>query len=138
MKSSKSDDSGENGDTTGNGDNEEEEDDDDVEDMDVSRGDRDSKASSSSARDNGRGRGASSSPAKKRKREAVKYRDDGDYDEPDSGVPQSKKRKKPLCKYGAKCYQTGVRHGEQFDHPWDVGRVHKLECANIKVEDVSF
>ena len=45
--------------------------------------------------------------------------------------------KKTVCKYRAKCYQAGARHREQFDHPWDVGGVHKLECANIKVEDVS-
>ena len=57
-----------------------------------------------------------------------------DSDEPDSRPPPSKRRKKTVCKYGAKCYQTGR---EQFDHPWDVSGVHKLECANIKVEDVS-
>ena len=61
-----------------------------------------------------------------------------DSDEPDSsGAPPSKKRKKPLCKYGAKCYQTGTRHREQFDHPWHEAGAHRLECADIKVEEVS-
>ena len=61
-----------------------------------------------------------------------------DSDEPDSsGAPPSKKRKKPLCKYGAKCYQTGTRHREQFDHPWHEAGAHRLECADIEVEEVS-
>ena len=58
--------------------------------------------------------------------------------EPDSsGAPPSKKRKKPQCKYGAKCYQTGTRHREQFHHPWHEAGAHRLECADIKVEEVS-
>ena len=61
----------------------------------------------------------------------------GDSDEPDSKPPPSKRKKKPVCKYGTRCYQTGARHREQFDHPLEVGGVHKLECANIKVEEVS-
>jgi hypothetical protein len=61
-----------------------------------------------------------------------------DSDEPDSsGAPPSKKRKKPLCKYGAKCYQSGARHREQFDHPWHEAGAHRLECADIIVEEVS-
>ena len=57
--------------------------------------------------------------------------------EPDSsGAPPSKKRKNPLCKYGAKCYQTGARHREQFGHPWHEAGTHRLECADIKVEEV--
>ena len=60
-----------------------------------------------------------------------------DSNEPDSRAPPSKKRKKPLCKYGAKCYQTSARHREQFDHPWHEAEIHRLECADIKVEDVS-
>ena len=26
-------------------------------------------------------------------------------------------KRKPLCKYGTKCYQKSVQHREQFDHP---------------------
>ena len=127
MKGSKDGDSGENGEATGNGSGEEEE-----EDMDTGGDD----TTSSSAN------GASSRPAKRKKaaiRESSRSATAAvvDSDEPDSRPPPSKRRKKTVCKYGAKCYQTGTRHREQFDHPWDVGGVHKLECANIKVEDVS-
>ena len=118
MKSSKDEDDEENGD------------DDTEEDMDL--GGTDSKTSKTSSD------GASSSRAKKRKREVA-----GDRvaaaggDEADSWASPVKRRKKPLCKYGDKCYQTGSRHREQFDHPEDVGGVHKLECADIKVKEVS-
>ena len=84
----------------------------------------------------------SSSTPRKRKKEATGATPSssgaaGDSDEPDSRAPPSKKRKKLLCKYGAKCYQTSARHREQFDHPWHEAETHKLECADIKVEDVS-
>ena len=48
--------------------------------------------------------------------------------EEDSKPPPSKKtssskkgspiKKKPVCKYGPKCFQTSTKHKEQFDHPW--------------------
>ena len=52
------------------------------------------------------------SPAKatgsKRSREEVEH----------SESPATKKRKRPVCKYGPNCYQTGSKHKEAFDHPW--------------------
>lgn len=36
----------------------------------------------------------------------------------DEDTPPSKKQRKPVCKYGAKCYQTNSKHREEFDHPW--------------------
>ena len=122
MKSSKDEDDEENGDAA--------DDDDTEEDMDL--GGTDSKTSKTSSD------GASSSRAKKRKREVAGERAAAARgDEADSGASPVKRRKKPLCKYGDKCYQSGSRHREQFDHPEDVGGVHKLECADIKVEEVS-
>ena len=35
-----------------------------------------------------------------------------------SEVPVAKKGKKPVCKYGPKCYQTGSEHKETFNLPW--------------------
>lgn len=35
-----------------------------------------------------------------------------------SEIPVAKKGKKPACKYGPKCYQTGSEHKEAFNHPW--------------------
>ena len=60
------------------------------------------------------------------------------------------KGKKPICKYGVKCYQKSHEHREKFAHPWvsptlficqhiislqddSLGHV----CAGIKVDNVS-
>ena len=61
----------------------------------------------------------------------------GVKDKPDSETPPTKKQKKLLCKYGAKCYQSSAKHKEQFEHPWHEAGTHRLECAGIKVKDVS-
>ena len=41
-------------------------------------------------------------------------------DQSDDGVgtPVAKRAKKPVCKYGPKCYQGNEKHMEEFDHPW--------------------
>lgn len=133
MKASKSDESGENGDATAGDDDEENGEGD--EDMDLGGGGREPSTST----------GGTSSGQRRRKREAIGGESSNSStaaaavgrDESGDGPPASKRPKKTPCKYGAKCYQTGARHREQFDHPWDVGGVHKVECANIKVENVS-
>ena len=53
---------------------------------------------------------------KKRKRDPEEVV--GDSDDEDSHAPPSKRQGKPVCKYGAKCYQTNPKHREEFDHPW--------------------
>ena len=40
----------------------------------------------------------------------------GDNDEAHRKPPPNKRKKRPVCKYSTRCYQTGARHREQFDH----------------------
>lgn len=73
--------------------------------------------------------------------------DDGDMDTDAPATFSTRKRKndqaaeippakRPLCKYGSKCYQKSAQHREQFDHPSDdsTTSVHRLTSAGITVE----
>ena len=56
---------------------------------------------------------AASATGTKRKRAAAST------DQSDESPGKSPaKRRKPVCKYGPKCYQKSRAHKEQFDHPW--------------------
>lgn len=52
------------------------------------------------------------SPAKGRGSKRSRDKDDI------SETPVAKKGKKPVSKYSPKCYQTGSKHKEAFNHPW--------------------